>query len=375
MLVVGILFVSHDPIAACTIFVLTDANRTLFFGNEDYINTNTRLWFVPAGKGYYGCVYAGFDDGVGQAGMNTEGLAFDWWAGGMSAYVADPSLPRAVGSSSERMLETCATVEEAIVFYRTHAEPGFANADILIVDRTGASVVIGAREGKLFFERSTHSRALGYGKPIFERLYQAGSPAALNSGTDILRQCVQGGRGGTKYSYTFDLRTGGIQLYDFADDRQGVDLSLAEELAKGAHYYDIPALAEQVEDAPRPLLLNMYRMCLYDFTPLPDQAPATTNRVKRLLTDAANGKMQTAHYATSLWGKLAPIQAAVKSELSVLGGIHSITLIKRTDVGGGLTNFSYLIVFDNARVLMRFTFDRKLRAHEFVSLRGEAVQH
>src|SRR5690606_14963206 len=179
MLVVGILFVSHDPIAACTIFVLTDANRTLFFGNEDYINTNTRLWFVPAGEGYYGCVYAGFDDGVGQAGMNTEGLAFDWWAGGKSAYEPDPDLPRAVGSSSERMLETCATVEEAIAFYRAHAEPGFAQADILIADRTGASVVIGARDGTLFFDRSSQSRAIGYGRSVFEQLHRPDVPVAL----------------------------------------------------------------------------------------------------------------------------------------------------------------------------------------------------
>ncbi len=358
---------------ACTIFVLTDAHRTLFFGNEDYTNPNTRLWFVPAGDGYYGCVYAGFDDGVGQAGMNTQGLAFDWWAGGTTSYKPDPALPRAIGSSSERMLETCATVEEAIAFYRTHADPGFANADIFIADRSGASVVIGARDGWLFFDRLSHSRAIGFGTPVFERLHRRGVPVALGNGTDILRQCVQGGRGGTQYSYTFDLRTGAIGLYRFAERRQGVNLDLSTELAKGAHYYDIPGLAEQVADAPRPLLLNMRRMCLYRFTALDDQATRVTERVRQLLADAAKGRMQAVHYADSLWSEWAPIQQDIKAELVALGRIRSATLIDRLDVGGDRTAFSYIMVCDNARLLMRFVFDRNLRVHGVKSLRGEAL--
>lgn len=366
------LFFSRQA-GACTIFVLTDAYRTLFFGNEDYANPNTRLWFVPAGDGYYGCVYAGFDDGVGQAGMNTKGLAFDWWAGGTTPFEPDLSLPRTIGSSSERMLETCATVEEAIAFYRAHAEPGFAHADILIADRTGASVVIGARDGSLFFERSSQSRAIGFGRSIFERLHRPELPVTLGNGSGILQRCVQEGRGGTQYSYTFDLRKGAIGLYRFAAGPQGTNLDLSAELAKGAHYYDIPALAGQVGRAPRPLLLNMHRMCLYRFTPLDDQAPRVTERAKQLLVDAAEGRMQAVHYADSLWDELASIRSAISAELAVLGCIRSATLIDRTGLGGGRTAFSYILVFDNARVLMRFTFDSGLRAHGFESLRGEAV--
>ncbi|HTG45773.1 MAG TPA: hypothetical protein VK633_14725, partial [Verrucomicrobiae bacterium] len=44
---------------ACTIFVLTDGTRSLFCNNEDYSNAKTRLWFIPAGQGYYGCAYLG----------------------------------------------------------------------------------------------------------------------------------------------------------------------------------------------------------------------------------------------------------------------------------------------------------------------------
>ena len=65
------------PSNACTVFVLTNGKHTYFFNNEDFTNPNTRIWFIPKGKGYYGAAYVGYDRDV-QGGVNTEGLAFDW---------------------------------------------------------------------------------------------------------------------------------------------------------------------------------------------------------------------------------------------------------------------------------------------------------
>jgi len=48
---------------ACTVFVLTDAKRVLYCSNEDWSNPKSRIWFVPAGDGYLGCAYVGFDNG------------------------------------------------------------------------------------------------------------------------------------------------------------------------------------------------------------------------------------------------------------------------------------------------------------------------
>src|SRR5690606_20827359 len=150
-----------------------------------------------------------------------------------------------------------------------------------------------------------------------------------------LRQCMQDGRVSTQYSYTFNLRTGNIEMYRFGEGPQGVDLDLGAELAKGPHYYDIPALAEQVDDGTaHPLLLNMQRMCLYHFAALADQAPGTTARVRQLLVDAAAGRMRRAQYADSLWRALAPIGQEIRAELAALGGIRSATLIDRTAVDG-----------------------------------------
>src|SRR5580765_1033069 len=74
---VGFLVVLTTSARACTIFVLTDTNRTLFFNNEDWSNPNSRIWFVPARWGDYGYAAVGFDDGWSQGGVNTMGLAYD----------------------------------------------------------------------------------------------------------------------------------------------------------------------------------------------------------------------------------------------------------------------------------------------------------
>jgi penicillin V acylase-like amidase (Ntn superfamily) len=120
------------PARACTIFVLTDTNRALFCNNEDWSNPNTRVWFVPARWGDYGYAAVGFDDGWSQGGINTKGLAYDVVAGFQEKWKADFKLLPARGHSPLRMLATCATVEEAIAFYRKRQEPGFSRCKILV---------------------------------------------------------------------------------------------------------------------------------------------------------------------------------------------------------------------------------------------------
>ena len=196
-------------------FVLTDTNRALFCNNEDWSNPKTRIWFMPASEGRYGVVCVGFDDGYAQGELNTEGLACDWVAGYNEKWNPDPKLPTARRGSSQRMMESCATVEEAIAFYKTHREPGFRRAKILVADRTGASVMIGAKDGKLQVEKArTRAGDLVMGGWRWTRRWRkipsrqwrwfqdiAGVPARRNYTT--------------KYLNIYDMKTGDILLYPF----------------------------------------------------------------------------------------------------------------------------------------------------------------
>jgi hypothetical protein len=56
-----------------------------------------------------------------------------------------------------------------------------------------------------------------------------------------------------------------------------VKLNLAEELAKGGHYYDIPKIRQQLTKPPMPLLRNMKRLSLSQVQPIPDKEPGVTN--------------------------------------------------------------------------------------------------
>jgi hypothetical protein len=367
---VGLLTFAPLRVGACTIFVLTDGTRALFFNNEDWFNRTTRLWFVPAGTNHLGCAYLGFDNGWAQGGLNTAGLAFDWVSGFDEEYKPDPELEPARGNPSERMLETCTTVEEAVAFYRRFLEPDFKRSRVLIADRTGASVVIGAREGRLHISRFRRSRGFGWGRTTLERELAKTPEPTIANGAAILRACLQPGDGGTKYSNVFDLETRDIVLFPFPGREEQVTLNLEAELAKGGHYYDIAKCREQLTTRPQPLLANMKRFYLDEVAPIADLEPAVTARIRSLIRDAAVGTMQETHYTIAFWGDIRGSQQEIQADVKRLGDFVSLTLVERHSGPEG-RSYRYLVEFRQARVLGRYVLDE----HDKVALiQSEAIE-
>ncbi len=349
------------PALGCTIFVLTDGSRALFFNNEDWSNTRSRMWFVPAGPGRYGCAYVGFDDGVAQGGVNTKGVAFDWVAGYREAWPDDSRLKRASGKPCERMLETCATVDEAIAFYRQHWEPGFAKARILIADNTGASVIIGAKGGKLLVECSRQNRGFGFCDPRLGAMLAKTPVPTVSNGAAILRACLQTGPTPTRYSNVYDLKSGGIFLFENPERDSSVKLKLAAELAKGGHYYDIPQIRTQVTQLPVPLLRNMQRFFLGRVQPIPDKEPDVTKRLRAVFQAAAvNGTLCAEDYAAEFWRDLSIQQADFRDEFKRLGDLVSMELVDRWDEDGR-RNYRYRTEYQNATLLQHFVLDERNR--------------
>jgi hypothetical protein len=373
-LILVLLALAGAPARACTIFVLTDAHRTLFFNNEDWFNAATRLWFVPAGKDHLGCAYVGFNDGWAQGGLNTAGLAFDWVAGFEENYLPDPKLQPARGNSSERMLESCTTVDEAIAFYGKFLEPDFKRGRILIADRTGASVIIGSLNGKFHTARQHRSRGYGWGRAAVDAALAKSPEPTIENGAAILRACLQPGDGGTKYSNVFDLKSGEIVLFPFPGRDENVKLNLAAELAKGGHFYDIGKIRGQVTAAPRPLLANMQRFYLDAFSPLADQESAVTERLRSLLRDAAAGTMRSEAYTAELWARLAPREKEILAQVAQLGPLQTLTLVERTD-SAARRSYRYIIEFAKARVLQRYELDAEGKIAALASEFSEPKRH
>lgn len=354
LFLVGMVFTV--PVHACTIFVLTDAQRTLFFNNEDYSNPATRIWFLPGGEGYYGVAYVGFDNDWAQGGVNTAGLAFDWVAGVNEQYVPGQNLLKPRGNPSERMLESCATVEEAIAFYQKYQEPSFSYARIMIADKSGASVIIGARNGQLHFDRSKQSRGFGYGeKALNHHLTQVPQPTIQN-GLPILRACLQQGEYATKYSSIYDLRSGEIYLVPPGDQQAEIRLNLSAELDKGGHYYDMPQLTSQLNGAPLALRPGMKRFLSDGYTPVPDPDPAIDHRFKTLFESNATGTLKAEEFSPELWQQISPAIKEIQEEAKKLGRIEAFTLLERKVVDQQ-RSFLYLIEYENATLLQRFVLN------------------
>jgi hypothetical protein len=355
MAITSLIAANLHNLRACTIFVLTDSRHALFCNNEDYSNPKTRIWFIP-GNGHYGCVYVGFDNGWAQGGLNTKGLAFDWVAGYKESWEPDPAMKAVPGNPSQRMLESCATVPEAIQFYHTHRERSFSYAKILVADRSGASVIIGAKDGIMQFDKLDQTRGFGFGGETLDKLL-ADSPApSPANGSRILRACLQSGQYATKYSNIYDLNSGDIFLFPTPSQQDSVKLNLFAELAKGAHYFDMPQIREQQSQPLKPLEENMKGTPLERYKPIPDHEPKVAQRIRRILQDALDGKMQAQDYSPATWQDLMPKQADIQTQLNSLGPVPSPTLVARS-TDGGKRDYRYRLEFQKTTLLMHFIFD------------------
>jgi len=366
----GLLCFAAVSAPACTIFVLTDASHALFCNNEDWSNPRTRIWFVPASAGCYGRAYVGYDDGWARGGLNTEGLACDWVGGFSEAWQPGPAARCVRGNPTERLLESCATVEEAIAFCQQHPESDFARAKILVADRSGASAIIGARDGKLLIEPAHQSRGFGYAFRTLEPLLANAPPPTVAAGARILHACVQNGRYATKYSNVFDLKSGEIFLFPLSDPASEVHFSLPAELQQGGHYFDMPQIRQQLAQAPRPLLVEMRRFFLDEFPPVAEHEPTVTQHLRATIADAMQGAMRPTDYTTELWRDIAPAQKEIQADLQRYGSLMAMVLVdRRTE--DRRQHLLCRVEFEKAILLMRFVLDED---HHIALIHSEGAE-
>lgn len=347
---------------ACTIFVLTDAEETLFFNNEDWKNPVTRIWFIPGGADFYGAVYVGFDNGIGQGGMNTEGLALDWVSGYRDAWNETPGLTDIRGDYTKRVLERCATVEEAVAFIRKHPHPELRRARPLIADKSGASVIVGVRNGEIFFDREHTSRGFGFANQQMRKLQSEAPAPSIDNGFDLLRSCEQRGQTPTRYSNAFDLRQGTIHVRHESATRIAT-LNLDEELKRGPHYYVIKDLHREEGPESEPLELNMNRHPLDLYPPLEDQDPVLNQRIRQLVEDLRQGEPNPKHYTAEAWKEIQPETEDIRRELAALGPLRSIKLAQVIEEGDA-KHCVYRMEFQRALILHKFVLNK---AGQFVS--------
>jgi hypothetical protein len=244
-----------------------------------------------------------------------------------------------------------------VSFYRTYWEPGFSYARILVADRSGASAVLGARNGKLHVERTTECRGFGYaGATVRKRLLHQPKPTvSIASGLAILKECRQTGEFATKYSNAFDLQSGDIFLVG-PEWGQEVKLNLHEQLKKGGHYFEIPSIKEQLSSPLLPLLPKMQRFPLSNLKEAPDVQPEITAKLTRMIQDAVDGKMQKDDYAPALWNEVSANQEQMRSDLEAFGELKGLKFVERWGSQDART-YRYRVDFAKAVLLQVFTLN------------------
>lgn len=240
---------------ACTIFYVKGSATDYFAGNEDWFFTDPVISVTPGNKQDYGYMVMGWNSYLPrypQAGINENGLCFDWASLSSQQY---PKNPRRKDTDEDLMvliLRKCRTVDEAVELIKKYNWPQFGQEHLLIADRTGNSCVVEwSRDDYVFIKNRqpyqvvtnfslTDPKIGNYPCKRFDMIQSALKEAQRQTITQervktFLDQTHQEGRNPTVYSYIFDLKTLKVTIFPNHRYSEGKTYWLPREIKKGGH--------------------------------------------------------------------------------------------------------------------------------------------
>ena len=237
----------------CTVLYATDGNLALGGNNEDYLIPLTKVWFAPATSDSFGAVYFGFANYFPQGGMNDQGLFFDGLALSETVPLDVEGKEPAQAAPGDMILARCGTVACAVEVLEQYSFGESWNYQLFFGDATGESAIV--EPGEIIRQRGSFQVATNFRQSVTPD-DEITCPRYLTavdmlSSMDVLSienmrhvlDAVHVEEGSqTLYSNVYDLTQRRVYVYYFHDYEHSVVFDLAEELAQGAHSYDLPAL-------------------------------------------------------------------------------------------------------------------------------------
>jgi len=143
ILLIALILIFLESMFTCTIIYTAESDTPLGGGNEDHNDPYTFMTVYPTEDGKLGWIKFSFGSGFPQAGMNEAGV---FWDGASAPYLA---MPYSVankelydGPIMEKVIEECSSCEEAQnVFDQYYCSDQF-NAQYLVGDSLGCSMII-----------------------------------------------------------------------------------------------------------------------------------------------------------------------------------------------------------------------------------------
>lgn len=272
------LWTEFGKLYACTVFMGTKANMTLVGSNEDFKRSNSQIFIIPSTNGKYGHALFGYNGSV-QSGMNEKGLFWD----GLRAYpymsIDNSNQKSNIGGNVLfKILEDCATVDEAIQLFENYYWEGFRVSQLMLVDKMGESALLTYNENGLAITKreknyqlctnfriscnedtkNPHWYSIGNRRYNKAKKQLEKEELTENNFLSLLKETRQNNIfAKTIYSTVFNLNTGDMLLSVDGNFAQIAKINLFEELKKGKHSYYLSQLV-------KPINRNRQAIAIYD---------------------------------------------------------------------------------------------------------------
>ena len=247
---------------ACSTYKITAAGKTMVGMNYDTWFLKPRIWFENTG---FGAAFTGANDQGGteftpQSGMNVHGLSFGTLAtatpeNGKPVAGRKPIYNRA--NYLKDILHRCKTVAEVKAYIEQYDHSTLAHDVFLYTDTSGAYLVVEpytltlGTDDKYVLANFCPSTVSDLSTIKQERYLRGNAFLKAKTGTsldfctalsDTMHVCRSKIGDGTLLTSIWDLNAGKINLYFYHDYKNQVQFDLKEELLKGDHVLEIPAL-------------------------------------------------------------------------------------------------------------------------------------
>ncbi len=239
---------------SCTIFYLKSDSLVLAGNNEDWEDPDPVMWFIPGKDGKLGWVKFGWGSGFPQGGMNEKGLFWDATSGPYLAMPgAEANKVKVPGALMQRVIESCASVDEAMILFNAYYCEDQYKAQYLVGDAHARAIIV---EGDSILPLSgnhmiltnfyhSHPELGGYPCDRYRtasEMIRAGNDFTPYLVGSILASTHQEGRYPTQYSQIYDLGNQIFYLFYHYNYEEYILIDLNKELNKGDRSFAIPGL-------------------------------------------------------------------------------------------------------------------------------------
>jgi hypothetical protein len=213
----------------CSIFSYNENGRILFCANEDWISASPAIMIIRSTGNKYGVVLLGWSNylpNYPQAGVNSEGLCFDWASVPAQKYAPNKDKKTLDINSTIEMLQKCRNIDEAIKYISDDNYPHIAEEHLMLCDKAG-SCVIEYTKGELRIIRSKgisqyitnfnlSDKEAGWYPCTRYTVMESRLEAKGLSETDliaVLKETHQEAECTTQYSYIIDVTALTVQVF------------------------------------------------------------------------------------------------------------------------------------------------------------------